>query len=671
MMGLNRLLLLLATGSFVQGWLPSTTRRAVNRVQQAKGVPEWSVGEENQNDGDATVEAVSAVVSLAAPEPKETPVAPDESALKPQYAALAPGTVVQIQIGDVSLARKAWKKRRRSGSPLLVPCSVLNVDRSSTLRWNCIYLLEKFGASSGRGIRLSFQDLMHRHKTHLKSSLVTHAKALGYETVQELVQQNLFHKQAQESYGVSLLEDDLTLQAPLSRFKARQRAGQTPILQMTPDKDTLLHTGIIRNRNEKTDDNLYSLQPLSAALRIQPESEALVEGSCHAAVVWDYDRAGDAGSPLLTLSLDPSRNQVRQRLKVSPKYEVIQDPEIVFGDLSVGDGPLRGKVIKLVKGGALVDCGVGRNLKDSPDMVRVLGFLSFRDTVVKEAGMNFADDPEDDDDDDDEEEDWDDILALDELDEDDDEGEEDEEDIGELQSFDLSALDEDDDADEISEDITHLFAMNEDGSLTYTDPETGEESKIIMDDDDDDDDDEQVDVEVDMFDDDEDDDEEDVEVVHVDRSGWSGVHRHSSGFSGSRKMLRVGDRIDVFVKSTSKQSSQFALTLDSSVQGMKAKDLKKESDVNKRMKRLSKQIGGLHRIHSLQGEEMDGTVTATSKAGDWFYVKPDGELPVGVAVVNEELNVDLAKGDAVRIQIDGVDEDRGQLALRVLSKLSP
>ena len=90
---------------------------------------------------------------------------------KPEYGALAPGTVVQVQIGDLSLARKAWKKRRRTGSPLLVPCSVLNVDRQSMVRWNLIYLLEKFGRSQRDGIAITEAELSKHYRNFLKYPL--------------------------------------------------------------------------------------------------------------------------------------------------------------------------------------------------------------------------------------------------------------------------------------------------------------------------------------------------------------------------------------------------------------------------------------------------------------------------------------------------------------------
>jgi hypothetical protein len=95
----------------------------------------------------------------------------DGTAIRSEYGALAAGTVVQVQVGDLSLARKAWKKRRRTGSPLLVPCSILNVDQRSMVRWNLIFLLEKFGQAQADGIRISATDLSQRYRKFLKSSL--------------------------------------------------------------------------------------------------------------------------------------------------------------------------------------------------------------------------------------------------------------------------------------------------------------------------------------------------------------------------------------------------------------------------------------------------------------------------------------------------------------------
>lgn len=102
---------------------------------------------------------------------KEEPSQSESTSKRPEYGAMAPGTVVQVQIGDLALARKAWKKRRRTGSPLLVPCSILCVDQRSMVRWNLIFLLEKFGTPKADGIQITSSELVQRYRTFLKSSL--------------------------------------------------------------------------------------------------------------------------------------------------------------------------------------------------------------------------------------------------------------------------------------------------------------------------------------------------------------------------------------------------------------------------------------------------------------------------------------------------------------------
>ena len=134
----------------------------------AKSHPEFSVvGDENTDSDESSPEASGDYISIKNSDAQEPP----STSQRPEYGAMAPGTVVKVQIGDLSLARKAWKKRRRTGSPLLVPCSILNIDRQSMVRWNLIYLLEKFGKSQKDGVGISATELSKKYRTHLKSSL--------------------------------------------------------------------------------------------------------------------------------------------------------------------------------------------------------------------------------------------------------------------------------------------------------------------------------------------------------------------------------------------------------------------------------------------------------------------------------------------------------------------
>ena len=140
----------------------------------AKSHPEFTVVDEDQED-DGEDELVNLdesndvfVVNADALQNTQKDQITSE---RNEFGALSPGTVVQVQVGDLALARKAWKKRRRSGSPLLIPCSVLNVDRQSMVRWNLIFLLEKFGQSRKDGIEISLTELSKKYRSYLKSSL--------------------------------------------------------------------------------------------------------------------------------------------------------------------------------------------------------------------------------------------------------------------------------------------------------------------------------------------------------------------------------------------------------------------------------------------------------------------------------------------------------------------
>lgn len=697
----------------------------------------------------------------------------NNNGVKVQYAALEVGTVVQIKVGHVARARKAWKKRRRTDSPLLVPCSVLNVDLESTVRRNLIYLLEKFGANvripgedgdsnsnsnsnnSGSirsGIRISLAELCRRSRTHLKSSLHKHAVDLGYSDPASLVD-GLFHNKAvQDSLGVKLIktsnddedvsEGSLWLETPLSRARAQRRASEAAILQFfgeavptDPDSvDILQHTGVVRNKRslvsalDATEEasetamkttggarkqNLYQLAPLSAALRVNQDivdQGVITDGSLHTAVVFDYDVRGDAGvAPLLTLSLNPQRNQVRDRLMNRQSGTPLSrmEPEAVvheFRDLHVGNGPISGKVIKLIKGGALVDCGVGRTISEKRT-VPVYGVLRFKDAVndVKDFSVIVPNDQTTKNDiyDNDEDDDWSHVFTIDELDSLDlDEDDEDEQDGNDIVSNDDKGDSEDDSEDndvldgevlaefnldnddefEEGEDITHLFEIHDDGRLAYTDPETGETSIIsdvlIQDDHDDDDENDELDEDDDEM---ESDVEEPVDNDFEDRpillGRFATAGSESAGAAPANlyktQTLRAGDVVDVFVKSISKQSSQILLTMDSTIKGMKAKDVKKESEVKKKLLRLAKQLGGFRSIKALNGIQCDGVIKATSNTGDWYYVQPELEnIPMGVAAASDLMkDLELTEGDCVRIQFTGIDENRGQLGMQILSKL--
>ena len=358
----------------------------------------------------------------------------------------------------------------------------------------------------------------------------------------------------------------------------------------------------------------------------------------------------------------------------------------MFNDLKIGDGPIKGKVVRFIKGGALIDCGIGRPAGQRPvsDTVRVLGLLKFNEAVIEEGGyatqVGWSDDTSIVGDEDDV--DWIDIFSFEdlELNEDDlidDDGDEDEATLAELeQDPDFATLFNFDDAEEGEEveDITHMFTTEADGSLTYTDPETGELKHVSVDsldnDDDDEEDEDLIDVfgEVDSDDNDEDEDDGPVVLNHPLKNPISNL----SGGKVRSKRLHLNDEVEVYVRSVAKQSNQVFLTMRASIKGKKPKDIKQESGKEKKVTRLLKQVGGMGRIRELHGREMDGIVKATSHTGDWLYVEPmEGDLPVGIAHGEEGSLEGVSKGDTIRIQLDGIDEARGQLSMKVLNKVPP
>lgn len=623
---------------------------------------------------------------------------------------------------------------------------------------------------------------------------------MGYESSQDMITE-LFNKKVQESYGIRLVEmnnkdGELALKAPMSRTKAQKRAAQTPILQFREPKpgdrgndcdlsETLTHTGFLRTRKAQQDttvDRSYHFLPLSAALRVSQKDDVdtgrIEEGSIHAAVVFDYDLTGDAGSPLLTLSLNP--NGIRENLKVKPdrKFEPIETPKLVFQNLKVGDGPYRAKVVRLQHGRALVDMDVGRTLVSAEGtMVRCLGTLRYLDSVEVAGGNNNKNkmavnkydivDEDDDEDFDEYEDDFgsdvDDVLFnFDDIDDDDDDDDDEdiEEDDNEFVADDLLSLRSSDtfakgtfEDGEEEEDISDLFQINEDGNLAYTDPETGETTIMEASDDDDDDEEEEEEEEEEYVDEDNqdstldgDDDSDDIDfdmsslfkegedgttVAFIDPESGEAleVDRNDEEFEDmltikslidkySRpptprnvdyiyseeedeeltkeipvaatkietkpniykpaprlvsKRLRVGEEVNVYIRTVSKQSGQFTVTTNPTVQGRKAKDLKKESSATKKLDRLKKSLGGsLRKIWELEGQECGGVVKATSHTGEWVYVQPElSGLPVGVATMVQGMDQTLVAGDNVRVRIMGVDEQRGQLSMHLLSKLGP
>ena len=503
---------------------------------------------------------------------------------------------------------------------------------------------------------------------------------MGYDNARDLVEGLFQAKAIQDTYGAKLFtapsqndndsSDEIYLKSTLSKYRALQKAGRATLLQVTAEDDeatldTMKHTGHIRCKVEQQpatiqgDDNsssnsnsnsnnkhhvTYAYPPLSAALRVSQKDDVdsgkIEQGSIHPATFFVFDAQGDGGSPLLTLSLNPARKHTAKKGKASsstaftaPKYTPIKTPRYRMEDLTVGDGPMEARVVKLMKDHAVVDLGVGRKftkpsksvdtMVGAPEFVKVFGMLQFKDAIAP-APTGDAESAEKEED----------VFA----------------DMDDLLTQKVEAMEQLEDGEEF-EDMTHMFEQNSDGSLEFSNPETGETEIVDA-----------------VAGEEEDDDDDEPVTFSVPSSVLKAQRRPRT------IRLRPGDTLTVHIFSVSPQSGQFRVTTDPSlVLGKKAKDIKKESGVTKKLERLSQMLGGLHKAEELRGREYDGTVKATSQTGDWLYVQPNEDelsLPVGVATVPED-EVEYSQGDLVRISMEGIDESRGQLAMRVIEKLSP
>ena len=140
------------------------------------------------------------------------------------------------------------------------------------------------------------------------------------------------------------------------------------------------------------------------------------------------------------------------------------------------------------------------------------------------------------------------------------------------------------------------------------------------------------------------------------------------------KCLNIGDEVNVYIRSVSKQSGRFTVTTDPSIKERKAKDLKKDKVASKRLSKLVAKMGGeeqLQRISEMVGQEIAGEIKAKSKSGDWYYFQPNEEhenLPVGVASCSDS-SLTYSPGDKATVRLEGIDHSRGQLSFTLLNTI--
>jgi len=661
---------LLTTASFISAFAP-LSQNAILKISSSSNALQVSAASES----DTTEGADNVNIS--------TPMIPES-------ASLLPGQIVSIRIGDTSSPRKAWKKRRRTGSPVLVPCTILGVDRESMVKWNIMNLLHRFGKpqkhDSHNGVVLSVGAMVKLYKHRMGGDLLQHANSLGYRTI-VLFLKDVFSKESVRDHGVQTMKigpkRELVLSSSLSLRLARESAYRAEFVQFQPSSENdgrMAHVGttfqLEKEEKYTTFTNPEVVHPLSAAVRIsQSDSEAgrFREGMECNAFFHTYDSMGDNGSPLLTCAIDPPREQIRDQMKrrnyvkrqIDAKERRVQNKAISGGvgrdlsDLKIGDGPFTATVVKVSPraGAVFVDAGVSRHRgkKTGGGDVEVLGMLRFDDIGVVDDASTIDAQAEAE-------------AALIEASLLEGSDEKEEEDDGIMTVEDLF-MDDEEEGEEIVEDVSDLYSMDEDGNISLVDPETGEKQVIGSADSDVDDEDEDDNIFAAMS------PQERLEAIGAmleteeeeDVSG-TGIKEEKIN---TEKQLEQGDKVNVYIRAVFPQSGRFMVTMDSSIKGKKLKDMKREKEANKRLEKLTSKMGGdegLQNILSSVGLQIEGVVKAKSKTGDWYYIQPEVEgFPVGIA--QSEIDEDLASGDRAKIRVDGIDESRGQLALTVLEKL--
>eukprot|EP00558_Chaetoceros_sp_UNC1202_P004892 CAMPEP_0197246206 /NCGR_PEP_ID=MMETSP1429-20130617/10724_1 /TAXON_ID=49237 /ORGANISM="Chaetoceros sp., Strain UNC1202" /LENGTH=552 /DNA_ID=CAMNT_0042706821 /DNA_START=71 /DNA_END=1729 /DNA_ORIENTATION=+ len=550
------------------------------------------------------------------------------------------------------------------------------------VKWNLMNLLHRFGKpQEHNGVVLSVGAAVKLYKHRLGGSLLEHANGLGHRTIVELLR-SLFDDNALRETGVQVSrsgpKNELFLTSSLSLRLARESAYKAEFVQFQPsgdDAERMVHTGTTFQLPQKDKYQTFSMpdivQPLSAAVRISQadaESGRFQTGMECNAFVHTYDAKGDNGSPLLTCAIDPPRGQIRNQMKrrayvkrqIDAKQTRKTNDEVIgsggaerdLNELKVGDGPYTAAVVRVSTraGAAFVDLGVHRQMgkKSGGGTAKVLAMLRFDDIVDNMSSEDT--DPE---------------AAL-------------------IEASLLEGSDEEelftvedlfmDEEEEVDEDVTDMYSIDEDGTVSAVDTSTGE-TKIIgsanSEDDDDDDDSEE-----------EDDDnmfagmspEERLRAIGEMLEAEEPAKRVESKKTAAAKVdsrLKQGDKIDVYVRAVFPQSGRFMVTLNPAIKGRKMKDMKREKEAEKRLERLTSKMGGgdgLQDILSSIGLIMEGSVKAKSNTGDWYYVQPDVEgFPVGIA--KSDVQGALTPGQKAKIRIDGIDETRGQLALTILESL--
>ena len=635
----------------------------------------------------------------------------------PEFASLCKGQMISIQVGDISQARKAWKKRRRRDSPLLIPCTILGLDRLSLLRCSIIHLVHAFGKnihSDFAGVSLSISSLNKLYMQHFYGDLNIHAQALNHESILSLVQ-HFFNSSSslgdEDEYGMRLInlnqESNTTdpsdtsvpyLASTLSYRPARKLAQESIYLQFvaSSSSDMMTHTGYTALVNTSTP-WITKKDPilLSAALKVsQVDADArhIQEGMILDSVfVVSFDLKGDNEAPLLTCAINlPNslvRDQMKRRYHVRNILSLRQKNHYDNHSWSSSSSSLSSssQLLQVMGKGAFSNTH-DRDIKF--DIVRMdnkytildicdlqVGDGPFKATVLRiihktknRKSPEYASALVD--------------LGVSrkrgknngggrarvfgllvdgpgDVDIDRefppcDEVTEEEEHYFENDNEQIEI------SDVMEEDLTTLFSVDDEGNLVSLDG-----SSMMTDSD--------MNESETLSDEDDYDDFPALQNMNsLERLEYIGKKFQSTvPFQTLDKStgIQVGDEIDVFIKAIFLQSGRFMVTQDSNVKNTTYNKVKKLKEAEKRLNRLNSKVS-LSKIANHIGEECIARIKAKSKSGLGFYVVPEnyqgGALIAGLATLNDTDVPGLQQGARVRIRLNAIDEKRGQLSYSLL-----
>ncbi|GMI21658.1 hypothetical protein TeGR_g12299, partial [Tetraparma gracilis] len=320
----------------------------------------------------------------------------------PAYASLPIGTPVTVSVNPSLPPLKLWKKRRRSSSPLLHPCTLLALPAGGTLGRNCEWLLNKFGVATPNGVSLSLTKMERHFRTVFEFDPTELCDAItdAVRASEPPASEPPAFKSASPANpgGADASPPPPALYAALSLCSLPPHLSLSPLSLSTTSPPPLCKslssyssscltaislsprptpTGSCKRVTPSPAAPHITTPPLSVALRLPPSASPPSRATAYVA---GYEPAGDAGNPLLTLSLSPVHTH--RPAPAAPRER--RGERSPLAGLERGR-LLGGRVVRMSERGgyALVDCGVTRRVGGSRGggTEAVLGMLRFEDMV--------------------------------------------------------------------------------------------------------------------------------------------------------------------------------------------------------------------------------------------------------------------------------------------------